>query len=111
MDNTPQRQAVIDQMLAILQHDAPWVWGFHPKSFTLYHDWLKNVKPNTMAHNTLKYKRVDPIEREKLRRQWNQPVLWPVWLLLAIIVATLVPAFITYRRKEHLAAVKRSRGL
>ena len=110
MDNTPQRQALINQMLAILQRDAPWVWGYHPKSFTLYHDWYKNVKPNTMAHNTLKYKRIDPLERQKFRREWNKPIIWPVLLLLAIIAVSLVPAVLTYRRKEHVAAVKQAEG-
>lgn len=110
MDNSPERQAIIDQMLTILQNDSPWVWGFHPKSFTLYHDWYKNVKPNTMAHNTLKYKRVDPVERETLRREWNKPVLWPVLLLFGLLVVSLVPAIITYRRKEHMAAAKRTRS-
>jgi ABC-type oligopeptide transport system substrate-binding subunit len=42
-------------MNTILQHDAPWVFGLHPKSYTLSHRWLKNRKPNDVANNTLKY--------------------------------------------------------
>ena len=110
MDNTPQRQALIDQMLAILQRDAPWVWGYHPKSFTLYHDWYKNIKPNLMAHNTLKYKRIDPRERQQYRKTWNRPIVWPLLLLLAIVGLSLLPAVITYRRKEHASALKRARS-
>ncbi|MFQ5488278.1 MAG: ABC transporter substrate-binding protein, partial [Gammaproteobacteria bacterium] len=37
MDNGPQRQAIIDEMVAIVRRDAPWAWGFHPKGFSLYH--------------------------------------------------------------------------
>ena len=35
MENGPQRQEVIDRMVEILRHDAPWVFGFHPKQFVL----------------------------------------------------------------------------
>ncbi|MFA5372540.1 MAG: hypothetical protein WC298_11275, partial [Sideroxydans sp.] len=42
--------------------------------------WLHNVKPNIMANNRLKYWRVDSTLRGQLRRAWNQPVRWPLWL-------------------------------
>ena len=54
MPNTPERQAVIDRMLVVLRQDAPWVWGFHPKDYTLAHAWVFNRKPNKMANNSLK---------------------------------------------------------
>ncbi|MEJ2362387.1 MAG: ABC transporter substrate-binding protein [Gammaproteobacteria bacterium] len=110
MNDTPQRQAIINKMLKIAQHDAPWVWGYHPVSYTLFHQWLKNVKPNAMAQNTLKYQRVNPQERQLYRHKWNKPILWPVWLLLVILFISLVPAVITYRRKEHQAMAKRAGG-
>lgn len=109
MSDTPQRQAIINKMLAIAQRDAPWVWGFHPVSYTLYHDWLKNVKPNAMAQNTLKYQRIVPEERVRYRKRWNRPILWPVWLLIAILGLSLVPAIITYRRKEHQSMANRAK--
>ncbi|MDD5057178.1 MAG: ABC transporter substrate-binding protein [Sideroxydans sp.] len=80
MDNTPARQAIIDQMLEILRRDAPWLWGYHPKNYVLQHGWLHNIKPNIMANNKLKYWRVDSARRDDLRREWNQPVRWPLWL-------------------------------
>ncbi len=33
-----------------------------------------------MANNTLKYRRLDPELRQRLRAAWNPPVLWPLWL-------------------------------
>jgi len=101
MDNTPQRQRIIDRMIDIARRDAPWIWGFHPKSFALYHTWYKNVKPNLMANNTLKYKRVDAELRARLREQWNRPVLWPVYLVILVALATLVLAVLFYRRHER----------
>jgi len=40
MDNGPERQAIIDRMVEILRRDAPWVWGYHPKTYGLDHAWL-----------------------------------------------------------------------
>ena len=106
MPNGPERQAVINEMTAVARHDAPWVWGFNPKQFSLFHRWMHNVKPNFMANNTLKYKRIDPVLRDKLRTEWNAPVLWPVGLLLLVFVAAMVPAIVTYRRKLRATGVK-----
>ena len=80
MTNSPQRQAILDRMLEILHRDSPWLWGFHPKDFALRHSWLYNSKPNKMANNNLKYLRIDAAQRDELRKQWNQPVWWPLWL-------------------------------
>jgi oligopeptide transport system substrate-binding protein len=88
MDNGPARQQVIDRMLGILRHDAPWMWGEHPKDFVLHHSWLYNSKPNKLATNSLKYLRVDAAQRDAMRKKWNQPRLWPL-ALLAIALAAL----------------------
>jgi ABC-type transport system substrate-binding protein len=88
MDNGPERQAIVDRMLEILRRDAPWMWGYHPKDYVLRHGWLYNSKPNKLALNNLKYLRVDAVRREELRRQWNQPVLWPL-ALAALALAAL----------------------
>jgi ABC-type transport system substrate-binding protein len=101
MENGPQRQAIIDRMMEILRRDAPWLWGYYPKAFSLHHAWYANVKPNLMANNTLKYKRLDPALRVERQREWNQPVLWPVMLLTLIFLVSLVPAWIMFRRRER----------
>jgi len=80
MDNSPARQAIIDQALEILRRDSPWLWGYHPKQYVLQHGWLHNIKPNIMANNKLKYWRVDAAQREQLRSQWNRPAYWPLAL-------------------------------
>ncbi len=97
------RQVIINRMVEIVQRDAPWLGGFHPKDFALYHSWVHNVKPNPMAQNDLKYQRIDVARRERLRRQWNAPRWWPLlWAALFLMVA-LLPAVITYWRREHAA--------
>ncbi|UCV24205.1 ABC transporter substrate-binding protein [Ferribacterium limneticum] len=106
MDNTPERLAIVRQMNTILHHDAPWVFGLHPKSYTLSHRWLRNRKPSDVGNNTLKYQRIDTAERAAARREWNSPVLWPLGLGLLVLVLAIIPAIIGYRRRERWAALK-----
>ena len=105
MDNGPERQIVIDKMMDIVRRDAPWIWGYHPVAFSLHHDWYSNAKPNLMANNTMKYKRIDPDMRARLRMEWNQPVLRPIITLLVILVISLIPAYFSYRRREKSTAL------
>jgi ABC-type transport system substrate-binding protein len=104
MPNSPERQRVIDTMVDIVRHDAPWVFGFHPKDYSLRHGWLLNAKPNDMAGNTLQYLRLDLARREAARREWNPPVVWPAILIFMGLVLSALPAIAAYRRRERMAA-------
>ncbi len=99
MDNSEQRYQIIQQMQELVRHDAPWIFGFHPKNFSLFHGWYKNLKPNLMANNQLKYTRIDTAERAEQRQQWNLPVFWPLLLGCAVFILLLVPAINAYRRR------------
>ncbi|MDC9724934.1 MAG: ABC transporter substrate-binding protein [Gammaproteobacteria bacterium] len=101
MSNTKERKETINKMFAILTEDSPWVWGYHPKQFSLHHAWNKNVKPNLMANNTLKYRRIAPQQRQKLQQQWNQPILWPLGFVMIVFIALLLPAWLLYQRKKN----------
>ena len=105
MDNGPERQAVIDRMVAILREDAPWSFGFHPKDYSLRHAWIGNAKPNQMARNTLKYMKVDPVLRAQRRREWNTVVLWPLGLMALLVMAGIAPAAVALRRRERARAL------
>lgn len=107
MDNTPQRREIIRRMNRILQEDAPWIFGFHPKSYTLSHDWLYNRKPNDVANNGLKYQRIDAAARERLRRAWNPPVVWPLALAALAAVAILIVAALAWRRRDRRSGIAR----
>ena len=104
MPNSPERERIIDRMVDIARTDAPWIWGVHPKKYSLRHSWISNDKPNTMARNNLKYLRIDPQKRAEMRAAWNRPVLWPLGLTLAVLVAFSIPAVVSYRRRERMAA-------
>ena len=104
MENTPQRLFIINRMNRILHEEAPWVYGFHPKSYALGHAWLKNRKPSDVGHNNLKYQRIDVALREARRRDWNRPVLWPLVAFALALAALLVPAVRAYRLRQLAAA-------
>lgn len=101
MPNGPARQQIIDQMQALVRQDAPWLFGYYPKDFALYQSWYKNLKPARMIVNRLKYGRIEVAKREQLRRQWNQPLFWPLGLLLLVLAGLLWPLLRSYRRRQQ----------
>jgi oligopeptide transport system substrate-binding protein len=101
----PERLTLIRQMQELLRHDAPWVFGVHPKSFSLRHAWYRNFKPNLMANNGLKYLRIDAGQRAARRLEWNQPVYWPLVLAALLLIVLILPAFRLYRRRLRSAAL------
>lgn len=110
MDNGPARQAVIDRMVAILRQDSPWLFGFHPKDYALHHAWLKNLKPNLMANNELKYRRIDPVAREAARAAWNRPHWLGPLLAALVLVLALLPAWRAWRRSQAASVFARGDG-
>lgn len=100
MDNGPERLRIIKRMTDIARADSPWVWGYHPVAFGLYHKWVRNVKSNAMANNTMKYLRIEAEEREGLRLAWNRPVIWPLIVAALVLIIGSVPAIISIRKKK-----------
>ena len=101
MDNSPARQEIIERMLEILRRDTPWLWGYHPKDYVLRHGWLHNAKANVMANNKLKYWRVDAGQRDTLRREWNHPAYWPLWISGAVLLLFGVWMWRVLRQREE----------
>lgn len=101
IENSPLRLEIIKKMNDIVRADAPWVFAFNPKSYSLSHSWYKNVKPNLMANNTMKYKRVDAQQRAQARQQWNSPIVWPLYALLLLLLLLIVPAVRGFYQRER----------
>lgn len=104
MPNSEARQAIIDRMTAIVQTDVPWLWGMHPKDYSLAHGWVFNRKPNQIANNLLKYQRVDADLRARRRAEWNRPDWRPIAGVMLFLVALIYPAFVVFRRREARTA-------
>jgi ABC-type transport system substrate-binding protein len=104
MQDSPERDALIDRMVEIAREDAPWVWGWHPKEYSLIHAWMGNMKPNKMARNKMKYYQVDVDHRAAARDAWNRPDVRPVLATFAGLALLALPAVLGYRRRERAAA-------
>jgi ABC-type transport system substrate-binding protein len=100
----PQHLQLIQQMVAILQNDMPWVWAYFPQTYALYNPWYKVNRPSDVALNSVKYSQIDYKLRAKLREQWNQPIVWPFVLALLILVLLIAPAVIGYVRSTQALA-------
>ena len=101
-----RRAAIIARMNRVVQRDAPWVFGFHPKTYVLSHAWVQSRKPSAVGRNTLKYQRLDAALREQQRRAWNAPVWWPLLAGFGLLSTFVAPAFVAYRRRERHAATR-----
>ncbi|MBN2646517.1 MAG: ABC transporter substrate-binding protein, partial [Thiotrichales bacterium] len=101
MPNGEERLKVVQQMVEIAQKDAPWAWGFHPKSLSLYHAWLENVWANPLANNTLKYRNLDVQQRFEKQEIWNQPVIWPLALLFGLLLLSILPLRMAYKKRQQ----------
>ncbi len=63
LDDGPEKQAVIDQMVAIVQQDAPWTFGFFPYASAAVQHWVHNSKPAILVRDQGRYLRLDVAER------------------------------------------------
>ncbi len=106
LDDGPQKQAVIDQMVKMLQDDAPWSMGFYPWASAAVQGWVKNSKPAILIRDHGRYLRLDVPARVAALERWNRPVWWPLVLLAALIVA--IAAYT--RRSIRLRARMNARG-
>ncbi|CAM2142965.1 ABC transporter substrate-binding protein [Pararobbsia alpina] len=96
----PERQQVIDQMVGIIQQDAPWEFGEFPGSTRATQAWVSNVRPSSVVLDSVKYMRVDGAKRAEMLAQWNRPKLWPVILIALGVFAVFWPAWRFYQRRQ-----------
>ena len=101
MEDGPEKQTTIDQMVDIVRRDSPWLWGYNPYSVGSYQPWTSNGKPTYMVRNTLEYRRIDPAMRADLIRQWNPPYFWPLWAIVLLFLLGLWPAWRAFKARER----------
>jgi peptide/nickel transport system substrate-binding protein len=100
-ENGTERMAEIREMLSILEFERPWIERFHDEEYALYHGWVENIKPMGLSVPTYQYRDVDPEARAELRRDWNQPILWPAYTLAILFVLIVLPGIRTYLRERQ----------
>jgi ABC-type transport system substrate-binding protein len=86
LEDGPRKQQLIDEMVAITQRDAPWMFGYFPYAAGAYQGWVHNGKPSVLIRDMLRYHRLDIPARVKAQHGWNRPVWWPALLIVVVLV-------------------------
>jgi ABC-type transport system substrate-binding protein len=102
--NGPERQALIDQMVAVAQQDAPWAMGYFPYVSAAHQRWVKNYKPAILIRDHGRYLRLDVADRRAAQAEWNRPVWWPLFAIGAGVLALVLLARAQFRRRERTNA-------
>ncbi|MBU4611412.1 ABC transporter substrate-binding protein [Achromobacter sp. GG226] len=106
LDDGPEKAEVIARMVAIVQREAPWMFGYFPASGGAYHQWVGNAKPSQMMRNGLQYLKLDPALRAQKVSEWNRPVWWPLAALALVLALIIWPAARLLRRRERATALE-----
>jgi ABC-type transport system substrate-binding protein len=104
LDDGPEKQKVIDDMLRIVREDSPWAWGYWPYVATANQAWVHNAKPGIMVRDMARYYRVDTAMRVQRQAEWNKPVWWPLALLAIGVAALVVVTRRSYAQRERATA-------
>jgi len=104
LDDGPEKQKLIDEMVAIVREDSPWAFGYFPYAANAYQSWVYNGKPGVMVRDMGRYLRVDPQMRVARQHEWNRPRWWPLVLIALGALALLWAARRVYLRGERSTA-------
>jgi oligopeptide transport system substrate-binding protein len=64
-----ERTALIKKAEEIAFNDAVWSMLYYPVQYSLYHDWVKNYRPNSQIINDIKYLDLDVEKRKQDQRK------------------------------------------
>ena len=92
-------------MTALVQQDAPWIFGTSPEFAGAYQQWLYNGKPSNIVRDNLQYLRIDPALRVRRIAEWNQPVWWPLPALAALPLLGFLVAWAAWWRRQNATAL------
>jgi oligopeptide transport system substrate-binding protein len=107
LPNGPSRLEKIREITKIIREDSPWLFGLHPVTYSLTHQWSLARPAHAMANNTLKYAKLNPAVRSSKRQEWNRPIMWPLIVVLLAILFLILPVCVGYWRRERRSAIKR----
>lgn len=104
LDDGRAKQALVDELVAMAQQDAPWSMGFFPYASAAAQGWVHNFKPAVMVRDFGRYLRLDVPARSAAQVAWNQPRWWPLGLLVLALAALAWAVRRVLQRRERLDA-------
>ena len=110
LEDGPEKQKTIDQMVAIVREDSPWAWGYWPYVALAFQPWAHNGKPSILVRDLAKYYRIDPAMRVAKQAEWNHPVRWPLALIVLALALLVGLAWRGYRVRQLATAKPKNAG-
>jgi len=104
LEDGPEKQKLIDEMVRIAREDAPWTMGFFPYASGAAQQWVHNYKPAILVRDQGRYLRLDVPQRLATMAGWNRPVWWPLLLIGALVLALVWVARSHFRKRERTNA-------
>lgn len=104
LEDGPEKQALMDKMVAIVQRDSPWAFGYFPWGGLAFQQWVHNGKPSILIRDMAKYYRVDAGLRAKKLAEWNEPIRWPLALGALALLALAWVARRSFKARETATA-------
>jgi oligopeptide transport system substrate-binding protein len=101
LEQGPERDEVLAQMVELWRSDVVWLHAYHPLEFYLNNEWVHNIKRHGISKRTLKYVRIDDELRARRQAEWNRPVVWPMLAGISAVIMLLVPGVTAYRRRQR----------
>ncbi len=104
LEDGPEKQALIDQMMRIVQQDAPWSFGYFPYASGAAQSWVHNYQPAVLIRDQGRYWRLDVAERVRKLAEWNRPLWWPLLAGLMALGALIAFGWRSLKRRERMNA-------
>ncbi len=104
LEDGPEKQKLIDDMVRIAREDAPWTMGFFPYASGAAQQWVHNYKPAILIRDHGRYLRLDVPKRLASLSAWNSPVWWPLLLIGALVLALVWVARSHFKKRERTNA-------
>ena len=98
---TMSRMELLRKCKDILAEDCPWIPLYHDVYFELHHGWMKNVKSHPLISYPFHMYDIDSEKRTKSRELWNQPILWPAFVLFGLVIFIIIPIYKTYMKERN----------
>jgi oligopeptide transport system substrate-binding protein len=103
MDNGPARLELVRKLQKFLDDDCPMFPTFTKAFYTAVQPWARRTHDNLMweVECGIKFLTQDRVMRERLRREWNRPLLWPAYALGALGLGAVLAFIRAVRRSRN----------
>ncbi len=96
-----ERTRLYREIQRIVVDQCPWVFRFRRITFSLMQPWLHGFYYNDISEKYFQYCRVDEGMRDRRVEEMNQPVVWPVFVVLGLFALLIGTTLFSARRTKR----------